>query len=321
MTDQRLIIAGGSGFIGTLLSRAASARGYEVVVLTRQSRGDSPRPGNVATQLPGVREVQWDGQSGGPWAEELDGAGALVNLAGRSVNCRFRPDNLRAIERSRVNSVLALGEALRHCSRPPRVFIQAAGEAIYGDQGENWCDEESPPGKGFLVPTCLAWEGAFQQSPTPGTRRVLLRIGVVLSAAGGALKPLLALTRLGLGGRAGSGRQFISWVHADDLCRVFLFALERQDLEGVFNVNSPNPASNAELMAQLRAALHRPWSPPVPVWAVRLGAWLLRTEPQLALSGVRCRPKRLLEKGFSFTHPHLAGALGEIARAKVLAVA
>jgi hypothetical protein len=270
---------------------------------------------DIAQTAPQVREVQWDGQSLGPWAEEFDGAVGVVNLAGRSVNCRFTPGNLRDIVQSRVNSVLAIGEAIRRCARPPGVWVQAAGEAIYGDQGEDWRDEDAPAGEGFLVPTCLEWEGAFNKSPTPATRRVLLRIGFVLSAAGGALKPLLTLARLGLGGRAGSGRQYISWIHAEDICRVLLFCLNGKDVEGVFNVNSPNPSSNAQFMAQLRAALHRPWSPPVPVWAVRLGAWLMGTEPQLALSGVRCRPRRLLDKGFVFTYPDLAGAFGEITHA------
>jgi uncharacterized protein len=312
MTSKRLILAGGSGFIGTQLTRAAVGQGFEVVVLTRRPKGEPPRAAVLAQKTPEVREVQWDGRSIGLWVEELDGAYAVVNLAGRSVNCRFTPENHRAIEESRVNSVLAIGEAVRRCEHPPGVWVQAAGVSIYGDKGETWCDEDSPAGEGFLVPECLAWEGAFHESPTPGTRRVLLRIGFVLSAAGGALRPLLTLTRLGLGGRAGSGRQYISWIHAEDICRVFLFVVERKETEGVFNVDSPNPATNAEFMAQLRAALHRPWSPPVPACAVRVGAWLMGTEPRLALSGVRCRPRRLLEAGFSFGYPELAGAFGDI---------
>jgi uncharacterized protein len=307
MTTKRLILAGGSGFIGTLLTRALVADGFEVVVLTRRAKGEPPPPG--------VREAQWDGRSIGPWAKELDGAYGVVNLAGRSVNCRFTPENVRSIRESRVNSVLAIGEAVRRCEHPPGVWVQAAGVSIYGDQGENWCDEDSPAGEGFLVPECLAWEGAFQKSPTPATRRVLLRIGFVLSAAGGALRPLLTLTRLGLGGRAGSGRQYVSWIHAEDICRIFQFVVDRKEAEGVFNVNSPNPATNAEFMAQLRASLHRPWSPPVPAWAVRVGARLMGTEPPLALSGVRCRPRRLVEAGFKFGYPELGGALDQIGRA------
>lgn len=309
MNGKRLILAGGSGFIGTLLARAAVARGFDVVILTRQPQSEAGFCSEASG--PAVRHVQWNGSSLGPWAEEFHDAFGVVNLTGRNVNCRFTTRNLREIVESRVNSARVIGEAIRRSTHPPRVWVQAAGEAIYGDQGENWCDEGTPPGQGFLVPTTLAWENAFQKSSTPRTRRVLLRIGFVLSATGGALKPLLWLARLGLGGRVGSGRQYISWIHWTDLCRIFIFALE-QDIEGVFNASGPNPVPNEDFMAQLRATAHRPWSPPVPGWAVRIGAWLMRTEPQLALTGVRCRPRQLLEEGFVFNFPEIGGALDNI---------
>jgi uncharacterized protein (TIGR01777 family) len=302
MKNRRVILAGGSGFLGSLLGRELAEQGCEVVVLTR---APSPRQGRL-------KEVHWDGRNLGPWVAQVNGAHAVVNLAGRSVNCRFTPENLRAIIDSRVNSVKAIGEAIRRCVEPPKVFVQAAGQAIYGDEGESVCDEATAPGEGFLMETCVRWEQAFNESPTPSTRRVLVRIGFVLSGSGGALEKLTPLVKWGLGGRVGSGRQHISWVHASDMTRMFLAAIERDDLNGVFNASAPNPVTNAELMRELRRALHRPWSPPAPVWAVRLGSWLMRTEPRLALTGRPCVPKRLLESGFKFLFSNLREALQEI---------
>ena len=302
MNNGRIILAGGSGFLGTLLAQELAAQGCEVIVLTRTP---SSRQGPI-------KEVQWDGRTLGPWTGQLNGARAVVNLTGRSVNCRFTPENRREIIESRVNSVRIIGEAIRRCAQPPRVLVQASGQAIYGDYGETVCDETTPPGEGFLVETCLQWEKAFNDSFTPSTRRVLVRIGFVLSDGGGALKKLAALTRWGLGGRVGNGRQYISWIHAKDMTRIFMSAIERNNIEGVFNASAPFPVTNAEFMRELRRALHRPWSPPVPTWAVHLGAWLMKTEARLALTGRPCIPKRLLEQNFAFLFPKLGDALQEI---------
>jgi uncharacterized protein (TIGR01777 family) len=302
MKKGRVILAGGSGFLGTLLALELVRRDYEVIVLTR-----TPATG----QWP-IKEAQWDGRTLGPWAEHVNGARAVVNLAGRSVNCRFTPENRREIIESRVSSVKIIGEAIRRCAQPPGVLVQAAGQAIYGDYGETVCDETTPPGEGFLVETCLFWEKAFDESSTPATRRVLVRIGFVLSREGGGLTKLASIVRLGLGGRVGSGRQYISWIHATDITRIFMSAIERYDMKGVFNASAPEPVTNTQFMAQLRKALHRPWSPPVPVWAVKLGAWLMGTDPRLALTGRPCVPKRLLAEGFAFSFPKLPEALREI---------
>jgi len=302
MNNGRIILAGGSGLLGTLLARQAAARGWEVVVLTRH-----PSQSGGA-----IREVFWDGRSPGPWAGHFEGARAVVNLAGRNVNCRFTPENVREINESRVNSVRAVTEAIRRCARPPQVFVQAAGQAIYGDQGERWCDETTPPGEGFLVETCRLWENAFQEAASLNVRRVLLRIGFVLDREGGALKPLRALAKWGLGGQAGSGRQYISWIHSADMSRLFLFAIEHPEAQGVLNACAPNPVTNAQFMRALCRVLHRPWSPPVPAWAVRIGAWLMGTEPRLALTGCRCAPKRTAELGFDFAFRGVETALNDL---------
>ena len=302
MKGERIVLAGGSGFLGRLLAQKLASRGAGVIILTRNP---SPREGQI-------KEVFWDGRTLGPWAQHLNGARAVVNLAGRNVNCRYTPRNRREIVESRVESVKVIGEAIRRCPRPPPVLVQTGSLAIYGDPGESWCDESAPSGGGFPAETCLLWEQAFNQSPTRGTRRVLLRIGFVLGKSGGALKVLANLAKCGLGGRVASGRQYISWLHEIDMTRIFLEAIERDDLEGVFNATGPNPVTNAEFMRELRRALRRPWSPPIPAWAVRLGSWAMRTEACLALTGRRCAPKRLLEKRFEFSFPNLRAALRAI---------
>lgn len=302
MNRERIILAGGSGFLGKLLSKYLTERGYDVLVLTRHPNQTS---GNV-------KEIDWDGSTLGPWAEQLNGARAVVNLAGKSVNCRYTPENRREINESRVNSVRVIGEAIRACSNPPSVLVQAASLAIYGDSGDRWCDESTPPSQGFPVETCLLWEQAFNESQTPHTRRVILRISFVLGKSGGALQMLARLAKLGLGGTVGSGRQYISWIHSLDMNRLFLSAIEQEQMRGVFNATGPQPVTNAEFMRELRRAVHRPWSPPVPTWAVYIGSRLMGTEPCLALTGRRCLPKRLMENGFNFKFPALREALTDI---------
>jgi uncharacterized protein (TIGR01777 family) len=304
MSDKRVILAGGSGFLGKPLSKHLSEREYEVVVLTRQ-RGQNAN---------GIKEVHWDGQTLGPWAEQLNGACAVVNLAGKSVNCRYTPENRREINESRVNSVRVIGEAIRACASPPRVLVQSASLAIYGDAGDQWCDESTSPGDGFPVETCLLWENALAESPTPQTRRVILRIGFVLGKSGGALQTLGRLAKFGLGGTVGNGRQYVSWIHCLDMIRLFSAAIEQEQMTGIFNASGPQPVTNAEFMRELRHAVHRPWSPPVPTWAVHIGSRLMGTEACLALTGRRCLPKRLQKNGFTFNFPKLPEALTDIYR-------
>lgn len=297
---RKVVLAGGSGFLGRSLARALESRGDAPVILTR-----SPRPGPT-------REVAWDGKTVGPWCSELEGASAVVNLTGRSVDCRYTPENRREILASRLDSVRVLGEALRLCASPPPVWVQAVSLAILGNSGDTPCDEDSPPGQGFSVDVCRQWEAACAEQCPPATRMVLLRIGFALGRDGGALDTLARLTRWGLGGRVGSGRQYVSWLHLEDLDALFLRALEDASMRGVYNATGPSPVTNAEFMRTLRHVLHRPWSPPVPTWAVRLGARWMGTEPELALSGRRGLPRRLQGEGFVFRHTDLARALEDL---------
>jgi uncharacterized protein len=302
MASKRIVLAGGSGFVGQTLARQLLADGNDVLIL---SRGRLPRNA-VGTFVP------WDGATLGDWAESLEDTWAVVNLTGKNINCRPTQANVRQIVRSRVDSVRVVGEAIRRCRHPPQVFVQTTAVGIYGDSGDRLCDEDTPNGGGFLGETCQAWEKAFDDSPTPGVRRVDLRLGIVLGRHGGAFPALAALTRWFLGGAAGSGRQFISWLHLSDAVRIYRAAIDRDDFQGVYVASAPQSLSNAEFMRELRAALHRPWSPPVPAYALKLGGWLAGINADLALTGQRCVPRRLLEQGFVFEFPELSRAIREL---------
>lgn len=298
----RIVLAGGSGFIGQSLSPSLVSKNYEVVVLTR---GKSNHHG-------GIREAHWDGKKLGEWTQFVNGALGLVNLTGRSINTRHTPEHRREIIDSRVDSVRILGEAIGRCMQPPKVFVQLAGVGIYGDKGERICDETTAPGDDFVSEVCKKWEAAFDSVDSPNTRKVLLRLGVVLGRNSGFLHVLSRLTRWLLGGQVGEGRQYISWIHIADLSRMILQAIDQEQLTGVFNATAPNPVTNADLMRELRRALHRPWSPPVPEFAARIGSWLMGTEASLALVSQRCVPKRFLEKNFEFEFPNLRETLANI---------
>ncbi len=261
-----------------------------------------------------IRTVPWDGRTVGAWAGELAGASALVNFTGRSVACLYTPENRREIIASRVDSVAALASALAVCPRPPPVWVQASSLAIYGDPGDRVCDETAPAAAGFSAEVCRTWEQEFFSRTVPaGTRRVALRIGFVLGRNGGALEPLARLAGWYLGGTVGDGRQYISWIELGDFCSVCRWVIDRPDTLGAYNVTSPEPVTNADFMRELRRALGRPWSPPAPAWAVRLGArWLMRADPGLALTGRRCVPRRLTEEGFRFQHRDLGATLREL---------
>lgn len=297
-----VILAGGTGFVGQALTPALLSQEYEVVIFSRQ-----PSPRND-----GATEVQWDGKNAGDWAELLEGAEAIINLTGKSVNCRPTEQNKREILESRVNSVRALGDAIERSSIPPKVFIQASGVGVYEDRGNAWSDESAPHGSDFMAQVCDQWEGAFNCIDAPNTRKVVFRLGVVLGPNGGFLKLLGPLTRWFLGGHIGNGCQYISWLHIDDLIGMFLRAIDDRQITGVFNSCAPNPVTNKVFMRDLRHSLHRPWSPPVPVFAARIGSALLGSNADLALVSQRCTPKHFLENGFQFAFPELRPALDNI---------
>ena len=303
--DQRpIIIAGGSGFLGQSLVQHLRAIGCDesVVVLTRGPSGDD---GNV-------RYEKWDAQTIGDWAKKIDGAKAIVNVVGRTVDCVKNARNKKVILDSRIDSVRVLAEACNRAKTPPAVWVQAATAHIFGDTGEKILDESSPIGTGFAPIIGTAWEKAFNDADLPDTRRVTLRISFVIGRGGGALKTLALLTRLGLGGPTGSGKQYMSWVHEYDLNQTILRAIDTPMMDGIYVVTAPKPETNDDFMRMLRTQLRRPWSPRVPEWAVRVGAVFLRTDPELALYGRRCVPTRLTNEGFAFRFPDLHSALADL---------
>jgi uncharacterized protein (TIGR01777 family) len=299
MSRKRIVIAGGSGFIGTALAADFSARLYEVIILTRspQERAD------------GIREAAWDGENSGDWIRFLDGAEAVINLTGKNINCPPTPENLCAIAASRVDSVKAIAAAIAQTRVPPGVWVQAGATGFYGNTQEVSCSESAPHGDDSLAQICRDWESAFAAAPVPATRKVTLRMGLVLGRNGGALPVLGRLAKLFLGGTAGDGRQFVSWIYLADLVRMYVAAVENAKMTGPFNAVAPGVVTNAEFMRELRRELHRPWSPPVPEFAVKAGARLMGTSPALVLGGQRCLPEKILAAGFEFQFPRLRAAL------------
>jgi uncharacterized protein (TIGR01777 family) len=302
MIKKRMVIAGGSGFIGSVLAMEWLAHGGEAVVLTR-----SPRQRND-----GVIEAHWDGNHIGDWIQYLDGAEAVIGLAGKNINCRHTQEAVRELTASRVSAVQTIAAGIGHVARPPRVWVQASAIGFYGNRGDIVLDESSSAGTGTLAAICREWEAAFDSASAPRTRKVLLRIGVVLGRNGGALPVLARLTRCFLGGHAGDGRQFVSWIHLADVTHMFGESIERADLQGTFNAVAPTPVTNKELMRQLRRVLQRPWSPPVPGLALKIGAGLMGTEPSLALEGCRVLPARFAASGFKFQFRELEEALEDL---------
>lgn len=299
----RVVIAGGSGFLGLNLARFLRDSGFDVVIVSRNRPEDSH----------GLEHAEWDARTTGDWVRHLDGAVALVNLAGRTVDCIKTPDHCDEILRSRVESTAVLGRALQQVSSPPGVWVQMATAHIYGDPPDLVCDEYSAFGFGLAPFVGRAWEEAFDKAVTPETRRVVLRTSFVLGRNGGALSRLATLVRWGLGGKAGHGRQGISWIHEKDMNRLFARAITDSAMTGAYLATAPEPVSNAVFMRELRSALRIPFGLPALAWMIRIGAPLiLRTDPELALYGRYCRSRRLSEEGFEFQFPDLKSALRDL---------
>ncbi|TVQ32716.1 MAG: TIGR01777 family protein [Phycisphaeraceae bacterium] len=299
----KVVIAGGSGYLGLNLARRLCEHGCEVVILSRRP----PRESGP------WRHVPWDARTVGAWASELEGAAGLVNLAGRSVDCVKTPDHCDEILRSRVEPTIALGMALKRIDAPPPVWVQMSTSHIYGDPPELVCDESSPFGYGLAPFVASAWEDAAAAAAHEGVRRVVLRTSFVMGRDGGFLPRLAKVARLGFGGRVGHGRQGLSWIHERDMNRIFERALAEDSMQGVYVTTAPNPVSNAEFMRTLRRAIGAPIGLPATAWMVRIGAPLfMRTDPELAIYGRYCVPARLEREGFEFEFSDLESAMRDI---------
>jgi len=308
---MRIVIPGGSGQVGTILARAFHADGHDVVVLSRQLEN---RPWRVVT---------WDAVNLGAWRGELDGADVVINLTGRSVNCRYNAKNRREILQSRVDSTRAVGDAIARAGHPPRVWLQASTATIYAHRYDAANDEhsgrlggddpEAPDSWRFSLYVARAWERALADAATPATRRVALRSAMVMSPdAGGIFDALLALARRGLGGRAGDGRQFVSWIHEHDFVAAIRWLIDRPALDGAVNLTSPHPLPNAEFMRVLRETWGVSFGLSSPAWLLEIGAIFMRTETELILKSRYVVPGRLLQDGFRFQYPRWTEAAQDL---------
>jgi uncharacterized protein len=306
---QKIILAGGSGFLGQALARHFSALNWEVVVLTRH-----PCP-----RTDGVREVSWDGDRVGAWAQELEGADAIVNLSGKSIDCRFTVANKKMLLESRIRPTLAIGNAIAQCKTPPRVWLNSSSASLYKHTFDTDMDEAgahgvTPEAKDeFLVVLIHRWEAAFNVVQTPRTRKVALRTTMVLGHGRNSVFPVLRrLTRLGLGGRMGSGRQFVAWIHVEDFCRAVEWAIGHEAVSGPVNLAAPQPLPQAEMMRLFREACGMPFGLPAMAWMLEIGTFLLRKEAVLILKSHRVVPGQLLASGFTFRFPSFREALANL---------
>lgn len=287
-TKGKAVLAGGNGLLGRRLADDFAARGFDVVILTR-------RPDEASVH----RQVEWDGRTVGPWAAELEGA-VVVNLAGALVDRPASKANIDLLTRSRVEPTEALVQAAAGLAVPPVLWLQMSTLAIYGDAGDTELAEGGAVGvpRPQMTGVAQAWEAAA--AGVRADRVVVLRTGIVLDADSPAVDRLVSLTRWGLGGRISSGDQWVSWIHVDDFLEAIRRIVEDPSIDGMVHITAPAPVRNRDMMSSLRAAVGRPWSPPTPAPFVRIGALLMRTDPDLALTGRRCVPKRLLDHGMPF---------------------
>lgn len=309
---MKIVIPGGSGHLGTALTRSLRHAGHSVVILSR----------NV--ESPGLL---WDGRTLGDWAKALDGADVVINLAGRSVDCRYGPRQRQEILRSRIDSTRVIGEAIARAAQPPQVWLQASTATIYAHRYDAPNDEHGgiigggiidgteqnvPEEWNFSIEVARAWERALDDAPTPQTRKVKMRTAIVMSPArGGAFQAMLRHVRLGFG-RFGDGRQFMSWIHERDFVRAVEWLIAHDLIDGAINLAAPEPLPNADFTRILADEWGAARLIPTQEWMVEVGAWLLRTEPELVLKSRRVVPKRLLEQGFSFEFPRWSEAAGDL---------
>jgi uncharacterized protein len=307
---MKVVIPGGTGQVGTILDRALTAAGHEVVLLTRHPRGE--------------RQVHWDGFNLGEWVREIDGSDVVINLAGRSVSCRYTRENLEAMMRSRVDSTQVVGSSIIQATRPPKVWLQMSTATIYAHRFDAANDEYDgliggnecgvPAYWAYSVEIAQRWEAAQEQALTPATRKVALRSAMVMSPdRGGVFDVLSRLARLGLGGPVAGGGQYVSWIHDQDFVRAIQFLIERDDLDGSVNVASPHPLPHRDFMRELRSAWRAPVGLPAGRRMAEIGAFAIRSDTELLLKSRRVVPARLTDAGYTFDYPRWKTAAADLA--------
>ncbi|HLG02666.1 MAG TPA: TIGR01777 family oxidoreductase [Bacteroidia bacterium] len=292
--NKKIVIAGGNGFIGKYLARQFKDTGYEVFIISRQKEN-----------------IQWHDQSG--IISALENSELLINLAGKSVDCRYNEKNKTEILRSRTETTKTLGEAILKCINPPELWLNASTATIYRHAEDRpMTESRGEIGKGFSVDVATSWENSFFSFQLPHTRQIAMRMAIVLGKDGGAMKPLKKLVHFGLGGKQGSGRQMVSWLHIEDLFNLILFFQSHKELKGVFNCAAPNPIDNNTLMRTFRQKLNVKIGLPSPAWFLAIGAVIIRTETELILKSRWVVPEKLLESGYIFKYSTIEEALQNI---------
>ncbi|EAY28240.1 TIGR01777 family oxidoreductase [Microscilla marina] len=301
--QRKIVIPGGTGFIGQVMARHFVAQGDEVIILTRKK----------STQKDGVQYVQWDGKNLDSWATTFEGADAVINMAGRTVNCRYNKKNKQQIYDSRLFSTEVIGVAIAQCEHPPALWINAGSATIYRHALDRPMDEATGEfGSGFSVDVCQKWEATFDKMKTPHTRKLMLRIAMVLGREGGVIPPFMNLVKRGLGGTQGKGNQFISWIHEYDFVRIIEWLMAHKEVTGVLNVSSPHPEPNQKFMKTLRQVMNVSFGLPATQWMLEIGAWFIGTETELIVKSRQVVPGRLQALGFTLKYPYLKEAFEEI---------
>ncbi len=315
MRNKKIIIAGGSGFIGEEITKHFS-RENQIIILTRQLKNIRNNRNQFNLFHPpdfkNVEFIKWDGVNPGEWTKKLNRTDIIINLTGKTVNCRYTNKNKTEILQSRINSVNAIGRAINQISNPPKLWVNASSATIYRHAPEKPQDEYSGEfGEGFSVEVCKTWENAFFSQATSATRKIALRMAITLGP-GGVLIPYFNLLRFGLGGKQGNGNQMYSWIHILDTCHIIEWLNDHPSMEGTYNCCSPNPVTNAEFMKLLRKETGKKIGLPAYEWMLRLGAKLIGTETELVLKSRWVIPQKIVESGFKFRYPKLEEAFTDI---------
>lgn len=297
--EAKLIIAGGNGFLGGVLANHFQKKFNNIVILTRHPKASHQN----------IRYVVWDAKTLGNWKDELNHCDVLINLTGKNVNCRYTQKNKTEILNSRLDSTRILGEAIREVENPPKLWLQASSSTIYNHAYQPNDENSNNIGDDFSMTVCKQWERTFWEEFCPSTKKILMRVAIVLGNGGGALPTIKHLTHFGLGGQQGDGTQMISWIHEHDFARATEWLMEHGKSNGVYNVCAPTPVCNNAFMKTLRQAMLVPIGLTTPTWMLKLGASIIGTETELVLKSRYVKPANLLREGFQFQNPTLGVAL------------
>jgi len=298
----KIIIAGGSGFLGSHLTSFFLDKGITPVVLSRKHSGKEN----------GVIYTKWDGQNPGDWVSELENARALINLSGRSINTTFSNTHKKEILDSRVQTTQLLGRGVSQCTNPPGIWINGSAAGYYGDRGNEKLTEKSDPGSGFVAHVCKEWEKTLFSFSLPQTRTIAIRTSLVLNIQEGVLPPLIRLSKLGLGGKAGNGRQYMPWIHLNDWVRLVDWIIDTPDIRGPVIAAAPETVTNKQFMHKLRSALRTSMGIPQPAFLLRIAGNIIGPDSELILSGQKIYPAIAISHGFSYQYPTLDSAFSEL---------